>query len=52
MKEAMKMGGPNFCARRMAKEYAEKFYRKAIDASMRSAYRREDVSEADLFNKI
>ena len=30
MKETMKMTGPNFCARRMAKEYTEKFYSKAI----------------------
>jgi len=33
MKETIKMTGPNFSARRMAKEYTEKFYRKAIDAS-------------------
>ena len=53
MKEAMKMGGPNFCARRMTKEYTEKFYRKAIDASMKSGYRKEGRGDdADLFSRI
>lgn len=53
MKEAMKMAGPNFSARRMAKEYTEKFYRKAIDASMRSGYRQErGGARVDLFSRI
>ncbi len=34
MKEAMKMTGPNFSARRMVKEYTEKFYRAAISAAV------------------
>jgi starch phosphorylase len=52
MKEAMKMAGPNFCARRMAKQYTDKFYRKAIDASIRLGYRQKDGAKVDLFSKI
>ncbi len=53
MKEAIKMNGPNFSARRMAKEYTDKFYRKAIDAAMRAESRREKGQvRQDLFGKI
>jgi starch phosphorylase len=36
MKEAIKMSGPNFSARRMAKEYTEKFYRKGFETAMKA----------------
>jgi len=36
MKEAIKMTGPGFSARRMAKEYIEKFYQKALEAAMKT----------------
>jgi starch phosphorylase len=36
MKEAIKMTGPEFSARRMAKEYTERFYRKALEAAMKT----------------
>lgn len=53
MKETIKMTGPNFCARRMAKEYTEKFYRRAIDASIRSGYGMEKGGmKMDLFGQI
>lgn len=52
MKEAMKMTGPNFCARRMAKEYTEKFYSKAITSAMKSGYRAKDGTKMDLFARI
>ncbi len=53
MKEAIKMTGPNFCARRMAKEYTEKFYRRAIDTSIRSGYGKEKGKMmGDLFGQI
>ncbi len=39
MKETIKRTGPHFCARRMAKEYTDKFYRKALDAAMESLHR-------------
>jgi len=35
------MNGPNFSAARMAKEYADKFYRPAIDAYMMEKRRKE-----------
>jgi starch phosphorylase len=35
MKEAIRMTGPNFCARRMVKEYMEKFYRPALELTIR-----------------
>ncbi|MFA6373288.1 MAG: alpha-glucan family phosphorylase, partial [Methanothrix sp.] len=35
MKEAIKMTGPGFSARRMAKEYIERFYQKALEAAMK-----------------
>jgi len=34
MKETIRMTGPNFCARRMVKEYMEKFYRPALEPSI------------------
>ena len=36
MKEAIKRTGPNFCAKRMVKEYADKFYRDALNYAMKS----------------
>jgi starch phosphorylase len=36
MKEAIKMTGPLFSARRMAKEYTERFYRKALETAMKT----------------
>jgi starch phosphorylase len=50
MKEAMKNTGPNFSARRMAKEYTEKFYRKAINASTKGP--RSRGMKVDLFERI
>jgi len=50
MKEAMKNTGPNFSARRMAKEYTEKFYRKAIAHSMKG--HRAKGTKVDLFERI
>jgi starch phosphorylase len=50
MKEAIKNTGPNFSARRMAKEYTEKFYRKAIDAFAKG--RRLKGMKVDLFERI
>ncbi len=53
MKETIKMTGPNFCARRMAKEYTEKFYRRAMDAAVRSRYGKEKGGmKVDLFGQI
>jgi starch phosphorylase len=55
MKETIKMTGPNFSARRMAKEYTEKFYRKAIEASMKAGFARDrdrGSAKANLFEKI
>jgi len=34
MKETIKQTGPHFSARRMVKEYMDKFYRKALEASI------------------
>ena len=36
MKEAIKMTGPLFSARRMVKEYTERFYRKALNEAMKT----------------
>jgi len=53
MKETIKMTGPNFSARRMAKEYTEKFYRKAIDASLKAGYRTTRAGpREDLLSRI
>ncbi len=41
MKETIKMSGPNFSARRMAKEYMEKFYRKGFETAMKAEDRKE-----------
>ncbi len=41
MKETIKMSGPNFSARRMAKEYMEKFYRKGFEKALKADYRKE-----------
>lgn len=49
MKEAIKMTGPHFCARRMAKEYTDKFYRKALDAALLAVQR---GGKRDLFSRI
>ncbi|NYT02045.1 MAG: glycosyltransferase family 1 protein [Methanosarcinales archaeon] len=48
MKEAMKMTGPHFSARRMAKEYTEKFYSQSLLASIKmetKKYRKLDTRE-------
>jgi len=50
MKEAMKVTGPKFSARRMVKEYAEKFYFKALESAMQ--YGSEQRGGLDLFRKI
>jgi len=53
MKETIKMTGPNFSARRMAKEYTNKFYKKAIHATVKGGYRSEKQgAKEDLFGKI
>jgi len=53
MKETIKMTGPNFSARRMAKEYTERFYRKALEAAIKAEYRKEKgVGKVDLFGGI
>lgn len=53
MKETIKMTGPNFSARRMAKEYTDKFYKKAIDASVKGNYRSgKEGAREDLFGRI
>lgn len=49
MKETIKMTGPHFCARRMAKEYTDKFYRKALDAALLAVQR---GGKRDLFSRI
>jgi starch phosphorylase len=50
MKEAMKVTGPKFAARRMVKEYAEKFYFKALESAMQ--YGSERRGDLDLFRRI
>ncbi len=53
MKETIKMTGPNFSARRMAKEYASRFYLPALQTSMQAGSRRVDDGEkVDLFGRI
>jgi starch phosphorylase len=53
MKESIKMTGPNFSARRMAKDYTKKFYLKAIEASATAGYRTEKKGiKEDLFRRI
>ena len=53
MKETIKMTGPNFSARRMAKEYTERFYQKALEAAIKAEYRKEKgVGKVDLFGGI
>ena len=49
MKETMKRTGPHFCARRMVKDYTEKFYKKAMETAMGSGQRRANV---DLFGRL
>jgi len=50
MKEAIKVTGPNFSARRMAKEYTERFYAKALQAAVKAEFRREKGGgKVDLF---
>ena len=43
MKEAMKNIGPNFSARRMAKEYTEKFYRRAFHSFSAAESKKKDT---------
>jgi starch phosphorylase len=53
MRESMKMTGPHFSTRRMAKEYTDKFYRGAIDTAMKSRGRTaREGAKVDLFGKI
>jgi glycogen phosphorylase len=53
MKEAIKTTGPNFSARRMAKEYAQRFYLKAQEAVLRAELGGEGVDDkVDLFGRI
>jgi len=53
MKETIKMTGPNFSARRMVKEYTDRFYRKAIEACISAEYRTEKRgAKVDLFRRI
>ena len=53
MKEAIKMTGPGFSARRMAKEYTERFYKKALEAAMNADRERERGSaRGDMFGGI
>ncbi len=53
MKEAIKMTGPGFSARRMAKEYTERFYRKALNEAMKTDRSGErGSSRGDMFGGI
>ena len=53
MKEAIKMTGPGFSARRMAKEYTEKFYRKALKTAMETDSGGErERAKGDVFGRI
>ena len=53
MKETIKMTGPHFSARRMAKEYTEKFYRKALEAAIKTDSGGErGSSRGDMFGGI
>jgi starch phosphorylase len=53
MKETIKMTGPNFCARRMVKDYTRMFYLKAIETSRSAELRTEKKGiKEDLFRRI
>ena len=53
MKEAIKMTGPLFSARRMVKEYTERFYRKALNEAMKTDRSGERGSaKGDLFGGL
>jgi glycogen phosphorylase len=53
MKESIKMAGPNFCTRRMAKEYAGKFYLKIMTEAGRIDRRTsKEMAEVSIFNRI
>jgi starch phosphorylase len=55
MKEAIKQAGSKFSARRMVKEYAEKFYNRALVAGQMAEARRAEVRrerKGDLFSGI
>ena len=53
MKECIKTTGPNFSARRMAKEYAQRFYLPAQEAALKNEFRREgEDHKVDLFGRI
>jgi len=53
MKEAIKVTGHQFSARRMAKEYTDRFYRKAIRAALNAeSLRARSRGKADLFKGI
>jgi starch phosphorylase len=53
MKEAIKMAGQGFSARRMAKEYTDRFYRKALESTIRMERDGARVSaKGDIFGGI
>jgi hypothetical protein len=53
MKEAIKMAGQGFSARRMAKEYTDRFYRKALESTMKMERNGARVSaKGDIFGGI
>ncbi|NPV63521.1 MAG: alpha-glucan family phosphorylase [Methanotrichaceae archaeon] len=53
MRESMKMTGPHFSTRRMAKEYTDKFYRSAIGSAMKFRGRTaREGAKVDLFGRI
>jgi len=52
MKEAIKVTGRKFSARRMAKEYTKKFYFNALDSAMKSDYRSGRRTGIEFFSRI
>jgi len=53
MKEAIKVTGHQFSARRMAKEYMDRFYRKAIQSALNAeSLRARSRGKTDLFKGI
>jgi starch phosphorylase len=52
MKEAIKITGRKFSARRMAKEYTKKFYINALDSAMKADYRSGRESGMEFFSRI
>jgi starch phosphorylase len=52
MKEAIKVTGREFSARRMAKEYTKRFYFNALEAAMKSNYRSGRGAGIEFFSRI